>query len=128
MRETCTRTNGSSEHGSFKNGRRNDKLLRAVSVNNRRTASQSLKVEDVPFSWQQVRRSAGKTLNTFDRFMSGERFLFSVLGMLIGFVTFWMSFIFAILSGLNSIRRLLIAALRKCGRSVQRAWKNTRAS
>ena len=129
MEERCTRTNGSSEHVKFKNGTSNAKLLHDVSVRNRqRTTYRSLKAEERQFYWRQVRLSAKKILNTFDRFMSVERFLYSVLAMLIAFVTFWMSFIFAILSGLNSIRKLLTAALLRCGRSVRRAWQSIRVS
>lgn len=127
MRETCTHENDSSERGRRINGSSNRPLLTALVRRSRQQIKfRSLKAEDAQFYWRQARRSARRTLSTFDHYMSGERFLYSVLVMLIAFVTLWMSFIFAILSGSMLILKLSIAALVRCGRSVRSLFSSSR--
>lgn len=129
MEERWTGSNASLARRKFKNGSDNENVLNALVQRSRRQTKSRYSLADVArFYLQRVRLFAKKILNTSDLSTQKERFLFSVLAMLIAFVTFWTSSIFAILNGSNLILRLSIVALLKCGRSARRAWRSIRAS
>lgn len=119
MRETW-RVNGSERENLFPGSDR--------ASNRSRTKFPSSQADAARYYSPRDRRSAAKILNIFDHSTSGEKFLFSVLAMLIGFVTFWMSFISVILNGSILILKLLTAVLLKCGRSARSLWRNIKAS
>jgi hypothetical protein len=128
MREQCTLQKDLPERGRYNNGTNVEPVLNGIVQRSRResqTTSRFSKADGVRYYWQQVRHYVVKTSSTSGLSTNAGSLVYSGLAMLIAFVTLWTSFIFAILNGSNLILGLLIAALRKLGRSVRRAWRST---
>jgi len=83
-------------------------------------------LEDLQSFWRQVRHCAEKTSNTSVHYMLLEKSMYAVLTMLIGFVIFWMSFIFAILSGSIAILLFSLTSAIRFGLRIKRSVQNIR--
>lgn len=119
MDERWTDSNGLREHVVSHNGKNHKRVEHVRAATPSRTLYRRSLADAAQSYLRLVRLSVAKTSSTSVRSMLAERFLSSVLAMLIGFVIFWTSFIFVILSGLSLTLALLIAVLRRCGRSVR---------
>lgn len=135
MREPCQTNNGydvlgrcTSETSGNRTSRRHGQstLIQHSHRQKSPTKFLSLLVEDLLYFSQQVRLYVKRTSSTYVLSTRRERFTFSVLAMLTGFVIFLTSFISVILSGLNLILVLLSMAAVRLGHSARRVWQSIR--